>query len=272
MEQALSLRALGERSGVAYDTINKLELGRRPAHASTHPQAGGCAGRGTSRTDEGRGVMGRRGNGEGDHQAQGRPLGWPLHGPHGGRAEAQEIYGKTQQGRSRRSSPKRWRTAASGIVFDDENLTVGEYLDRWLTDSVRGTVRESTYSRDKYLLTNHIKPALGRIKLTNLNALHLQGLYRDRLDSGLSGSTVHKMHHILHKALKQAVRWHLIPRNPADAVKAPTPSPKEMHPLSAEQAAAVGSGAWRPSGSPLRARHPHRHAARRVAGAQLGGR
>jgi lambda repressor-like predicted transcriptional regulator len=33
--KALSLRALGERSGVAYDTINKLELGRRPAHAST---------------------------------------------------------------------------------------------------------------------------------------------------------------------------------------------------------------------------------------------
>jgi transcriptional regulator with XRE-family HTH domain len=35
MEQVLSLRALGERSGVTYDTINKLELGRRPAHAST---------------------------------------------------------------------------------------------------------------------------------------------------------------------------------------------------------------------------------------------
>jgi len=35
IERALSLRALGERSRVAYDTINKLELGRRPAHAST---------------------------------------------------------------------------------------------------------------------------------------------------------------------------------------------------------------------------------------------
>src|SRR3954451_18587551 len=35
VEQALTLRALGERSGVAYDTINKVELGRRPAHAST---------------------------------------------------------------------------------------------------------------------------------------------------------------------------------------------------------------------------------------------
>jgi transcriptional regulator with XRE-family HTH domain len=35
VEQALSLRVLGEMSGVTYDTINKLELGRRPAHAST---------------------------------------------------------------------------------------------------------------------------------------------------------------------------------------------------------------------------------------------
>jgi transcriptional regulator with XRE-family HTH domain len=35
VEKALSLRALGERTGVAYDTINKLELGRRPARLST---------------------------------------------------------------------------------------------------------------------------------------------------------------------------------------------------------------------------------------------
>ena len=35
VKQALTLRDLGEMSGVAYDTINKLELGRRPAHAST---------------------------------------------------------------------------------------------------------------------------------------------------------------------------------------------------------------------------------------------
>jgi integrase len=101
---------------------------------------------------------------------------------------------------------------------------------------VKGTVRESTYSRDKYLVTNHIKPALGRLKLKNLNAMHLQGLYRERLDFGLSGSTVQKIHHVLHKGLRQAVRWNLIPRNPADDVKAPTPTSKEMHPLSAEEA------------------------------------
>ncbi len=45
-----------------------------------------------------------------------------------------------------------------------------------------------------------------------------------------------KIHHVLHKALAQAVKWNLIHRNQADAVKVPTPTPKEMHPLSAQEA------------------------------------
>jgi transcriptional regulator with XRE-family HTH domain len=35
VERAFTLRALAERSGVSYDTINKLELGQRPARLST---------------------------------------------------------------------------------------------------------------------------------------------------------------------------------------------------------------------------------------------
>ena len=35
VERALTLRALANRSGVSYDTINKLELGQRPARLST---------------------------------------------------------------------------------------------------------------------------------------------------------------------------------------------------------------------------------------------
>jgi hypothetical protein len=60
--------------------------------------------------------------------------------------------------------------AAKSFDFDDENLSVGEYMDRWLSDAVRGTVRESTFSRDKGLAFNHIKPSIGRIKLKNLSA------------------------------------------------------------------------------------------------------
>jgi hypothetical protein len=81
---------------------------------------------------------------------------------------------------------------ARGIVFDDKNLTVGEYLDRFLEDVQRGSVRESTYSRDKYLLANRVKSALGRVKLRNLSAMPLQRLYRNKLDAGLSPAMVQK--------------------------------------------------------------------------------
>lgn len=144
------------------------------------------------------------------------------------------VYGR-KYGDVQRKLAEAMGDAARGIVVDDKNLTVSEYLDRFLEDVQRGSVRESTYSRDKYLITNHVKSALGRVKLKNLGAMHLQRLYREKQDAGLSASTVQKVHHVLHKALAQAVRWDLIARNPSDAVKAPRPTTKEMRPLSAEE-------------------------------------
>jgi len=145
------------------------------------------------------------------------------------------VYGR-KYGEVQKKLAEAMGDVARGIVFDDKNLTVGEYMHRILEDVQRGSVRESTYSRDKYLLANHVKPALGRVKLRNLSAMHLQRLYRDKLDAGLSPATVQKMHHVIHKALSQAVRWDLIARNPADAVKAPSPATEEMRPLSADEA------------------------------------
>src|SRR5829696_8780573 len=145
------------------------------------------------------------------------------------------VYGR-KYGDVQRKLAEAMGDAARGIVVDDENLTVSEYLDRFLEDVQRGSVRESTYSRDKYLITNHVKPTLGRVKLKNLSAMHLQRLYREKQDAGLSASTVQKIHHVLHKALSQAVKWDLIPRSPADAVEAPRPTTEEMHRLSAEEA------------------------------------
>jgi integrase len=178
----------------------------------------------------------KRGNNEGSisHRKDGRwEARYTIHTVEGPKRKV--LYGKTRADVAAKLT-KAMADRDSGIIFDSGGTNVGDYLDRWMNDVVRGTVRESTYSRDKYLVTNHIKPALGRLKLTNLNALHLQGFYRDRLDSGLSGSTVQKMHHVLHKALAQAVKWYLIPRSPADSVKAPRPTAKEMHPLSAAEA------------------------------------
>ena len=110
------------------------------------------------------------------------------------------------------------------------------YLDRWLEDSVKDTVRLTTYQGYERIVRLHIKPTLGRIKLENLTPVHLRALYRERLEIGLAHRMVQLVHTTLHRALKQAVADGLIPRNAADVVKGPRPVRKEIKPLRPEQA------------------------------------
>ena len=110
------------------------------------------------------------------------------------------------------------------------------YLDRWLEDSVKDTVRLTTYQGYERIVRLHIKPTLGRIKLENLTPVHLRALYRERLEVGLAPRIVQLVHTTLHRALKQAVADGLMPRNAADVVKGPRPVRKEIKPLRPEQA------------------------------------
>jgi integrase len=145
------------------------------------------------------------------------------------------LYGTTRQEVAEKLN-KALSDRAIGFIFDAGTITVGEYLDRWLSDSVRGSVRQRTFERYEQIARVHIKPTLGRLKLKALTPTHLRALYREKLDDGLSPPTVQYVHTTLHKALKEAVGDGLIPRNVTDAVKAPRPVKKEIIPLSPEQA------------------------------------
>jgi integrase len=126
--------------------------------------------------------------------------------------------------------------ADRGLIFDADNLKVEEYLDRWLSDSVRDTVKATTFERYEQITRLHLKPALGRVKLKSLTPAHVRSLYREKLEAGLSSRTVRYIHTTLHKALKQAVMDGLIPRNVTESVKPPQPTREEIHPLTPEQA------------------------------------
>jgi integrase len=101
----------------------------------------------------------------------------------------------------------------SGLPFDAGKLKLGEYLKRWLNDSVRGSVKPITSESYERLVRVHIAPALGRLQLKSLSPAHLQGFYRERLDKGLSPRTVQYLHVLLHKALKQALKLGVSPAN-----------------------------------------------------------
>ena len=115
------------------------------------------------------------------------------------------IYGKTRQEDSEKLN-KALADRDGGLIFDAENLAVSDYLDRWLQDSVQGSVRERTYKSYEQQVRRYLKPSLSRIKLRKLSTMHVLGMYRQMQDRGLSARTVQYSHAVLHRALKQARR------------------------------------------------------------------
>jgi integrase len=74
------------------------------------------------------------------------------------------------------------------------------------------------------------------VKLSKLSPANVQALYAAKLNSGLKPSSVRSIHAVLHCALEQAVKWNLIPRNPARAADPPKIREDEITPLDSEQA------------------------------------
>src|SRR5438270_10759296 len=92
------------------------------------------------------------------------------------------VSGKTRE-EVRQKLTKAMADRDCGFIFNTGNLTVGDYLEQWLNDSVKGSVRTSTYQSYKYVTYPHIIPALGRIKLKNLTPAHIRRFYRERFRS-----------------------------------------------------------------------------------------
>jgi integrase len=115
-----------------------------------------------------------------------------------------------------------------GAYVEPTKQTTGHYLDEWL-EAAKVTLRPSTFSSYKGLVDQHIKPGVGTIPLQKLTGGHLNALYSKMLDKkgrkdgkgGLSPRTVSYAHAVIHRALRDAVRWNRLPRNVADSADPP---------------------------------------------------
>lgn len=131
-----------------------------------------------------------------------------------------------------------------GTFVEPSKETVGQYLDRWLRDYAKPSLRQTTYESYESVIRVHVTPAIGHIPLAKLKPVHLQQLYAARLadgradgrPGGLSATTVRYIHAVIKEALKHAVKWGLLARNVADAVDPPRISRREQQAWSPEEA------------------------------------
>ncbi len=125
-----------------------------------------------------------------------------------------------------------------GTHVDPSKLTVGEFLQKWLTEYAATAVSAKTYERYGEHVHKHLVPRLGTIALRDLAPLDIQRYYTKSLTSGrlkgpggLSPRTVHHHHVILSQALGRAVKWRLLAINPAKAVDPPKVCQEEIEVL-----------------------------------------
>lgn len=147
---------------------------------------------------------------------------------------------KTFYGKTRKEVQELLKNALhqqqQGTLATGPQQTVKQFLEQWLEQVHKPTIRLSSYIKYRGLLDRDILPVLGHLRLQKLTPQHVQALYAKKLKEGLTARTIHSIHSLLHKALDNAARWDLVGRNVCDLVTQPRPTQKEIRPLNKEQA------------------------------------
>ena len=157
-------------------------------------------------------------------------LGWEN-----GRRRRKCVYGATAQ-EVQDALLKARSDQAAGLPIAVERQSVAQFLDRWLEDSVKPSVRPLTHEQYHQHVKLYLTPLLGHHRLSKLAPQHVRAFIKQKLQDGLSPRTVQLSIVILRKAVSQAVKDGQIGRNVAKLVDAPRWKRPEVKPWEPNEA------------------------------------
>ncbi|MBQ6392181.1 MAG: site-specific integrase [Eubacterium sp.] len=120
--------------------------------------------------------------------------------------------------------------------------TLNDLLKEYVEIYGRNKWALSTYEANVSLIRNYIEPTLGKKKLREINARLLERYYNGLLYTPavpnpyhrrtpekkfVTSSTIRDIHKLLKCCFRQAVKWEMIEKNPADHATVPRYEPKE---------------------------------------------
>ena len=151
--------------------------------------------------------------------------------PGTGKQIQRSITGKTQKEVAQKMKAA-IAAIDTGTYTAPNKMTVGQWLDIWQSEYL-GAQKCSTRQIYKIHIDNHIKPALGSIKMEKLAPHVIQSFYNSLgKDTGerekLAPATIRVTHAVLGSALKQAVKLGYIHSNPTTNCVLPRKENREM--------------------------------------------
>nr|PZN08410.1 MAG: site-specific integrase [Caldicoprobacter oshimai] len=116
-----------------------------------------------------------------------------------------------------------------GRFIDVKNIRLSVWMDKWLALN-KERLAPSTYLSYKMYVDVHFKPTLGKLKLNQINEIHIQEYMNNKLKE-LSPTTVRKHMFVLRKILDDALKH----KNPARNIKIPAQSEYMPHVPTSEE-------------------------------------
>lgn len=161
-----------------------------------------------------------------------------------------------------REAADRMAAVARGTYVDRSKETVGEFLHRWLRPYVEPSLSLRSRLRYRDIVQGVLVPPLGGVPIQQLKPAHILAMEQEvrttgnrKTGSALAPASVRKVHNVLHRALRHAVAWQVIPVNPADAVDRPSVPAVTPRTLGPDQArallAALGGRRFEAQGLPV---------------------
>ena len=158
--------------------------------------------------------------------------------PHQEKNLLQQIQ-RSFTGKTQKEVREKMQAAAvevnQGTYTAPSRLTVGQWLDIWQRDYL-GSLKPCTVRTYRAAISNHILPAMGAVKLSELHPHTVQG-FINGLE--LAPASARLVYQVLHRALEKAVDLDYIPRNPSDRCELPRMERQEVRPLDDDQLAAL---------------------------------
>jgi len=132
------------------------------------------------------------------------------------------------------------RQLEDGVPNGKANMTVSDLLDFYLETVVASTDPSPNTVDNYHWSFGHLKPALGRTKITELNSIDVeQFLVRRRDERNLSKNSLQRLKSHLAAALREAQRRDWLVRNVAEIARVPSSHTKQRRSLTEDQAAAL---------------------------------
>lgn len=112
----------------------------------------------------------------------------------------------------------------------DSSVTFAGFADRWLSEHAEPNLEPKTVSVYRLMLESKILPAIGDIRLSQLQPMHitaflkqltLDGVRADGKPGAYSTRTIKYCHQTISTILSAAVLWEVLESNPAKKVKPP---------------------------------------------------